>query len=71
MELKIKFVVVVSNGTIQYQGETFRVIVEKITAFTWKEAKKIAKELKEIYPKNKVVIKEKFKEGWKIVATKN
>lgn len=64
----IKFVVVVFGGKIEYQGEIYQEILEKSTTTTLKNAKKKAKKLKQLYPENRVVIKERFREGWKVIA---
>lgn len=65
---KVKFVVSVYDGITKYHGENYQIVIEKLTSTSLKIAKKTAKKLKELYPKNKVVIKEKFREGWKIIA---
>lgn len=65
---KTKFVVIIYDGITKYHGEDYQIVMEKITTSSLKIAKKTAKKLKELYPKNKVVIKEKFREGWKIIA---
>lgn len=65
---KIKFIVVVFGEKIEYQGEIYQEVLEKLTFTSLKSAKRIAKKLKQLYPKNKVVIKERFREGWKIIA---
>lgn len=65
---EIKFVVIIYDGISKYHGEDHQIVMEKITTSSLKIAKKTAKKLKELYPKNKVVIKEKFRESWKIIA---
>lgn len=63
----IKFVVVAFGDTIEYKGENYQVIFDKLTTTTLKNAKKKATKLKQLYPKNKVVIKERFRDGWKVI----
>lgn len=65
----IKFVVVVFGGKIEYQGEIYQEVLEKSTTTTLKNAKRIAKRLKQNYPERKAVIKEKFRGGWKVIAS--
>lgn len=64
----IKFVVVTYGDTIEYKGENYQVILEKLTTTSLKNAKRIAKRLKQNYPERKTVIKEKFRGGWKVIA---
>ena len=65
---KVKFVVIAYGEVTKYHGENYQIVMEKITTSSLKIAKKTAKKLKELYPKNKVVTKEKFRESWKIIA---
>lgn len=72
---KIKFVVIVYNSQIEYKNEIFQVVLAKETSATWKKAINIAERLKKKfskknYPKREVVIKERYKEGWKVVSTR-
>lgn len=72
---KIKFVVIVYNSQIEYKNEIFQVVLTKETATTWKKAiniaeKKKKKFSKKDYPQRKIVIKERYKEGWKVVSTR-
>lgn len=65
----IKFVVITYGDTIEYKGENYQVILEKLTTTSLKNAKRIAKRLKQNYPERKAVIKEKFRGGWKVIAS--
>lgn len=65
----IKFVVITYGDTIEYKGENYQVILEKLTTTSLKNAKRIAKRLKQNYPERKTVIKEKFRGGWKVIAS--
>lgn len=72
---KIKFVIIVYNSKIKYNNEIFQEVLDKETASTWKKAINIAerkkrKFSKEDFPKRKIVIKERYREGWKIVSTR-
>lgn len=67
---KIKFVVIAYNSVLEYNNEVFQVVLTKETAATWKKAIGIAERLKKkysktLYPTRKIIIKEKFREGWK------
>lgn len=64
---KIKFIVVVFGEKIEYQEETYQEVLEKLTFTSLKSAKRIAKKFKQLYPENKVVIKERFRDGWKVI----
>lgn len=66
---KIKFIVVVFGEKIEYQEETYQEVLDKLTTTTLKNAKRMAKKSKQLYPKNQVVIKERFREGWKVIAS--
>lgn len=67
---KIKFLIVVYNNTIEYKNEIFQVVLDKKTTSTWKKTKVLIEELKKkysktLYPTRKIIVKEKFREGWK------
>lgn len=73
---KIKFVVIAYNTKVEYENDMFQEVLDKETASTWKKALKSKERfekrfLKSSYPERKIVIKEKFKTGWEVVATKN
>lgn len=72
---KIKFVIIVYNSQIKYNNEIFQEVLDKKTTSSWKKAINIAEKLKKKYSKNNypernVVIKERYREGWKIVSTR-
>lgn len=72
---KIKFVVIVYNSQIEYKNEIFQVVLTKETATTWKKAINIAERLKKKYskkdyPERKIVIKQRYREGWEIISTR-
>lgn len=72
---KIKFVIIVYNSKIKYNNDIFKEVLDKETASTWKKAiniaeKKKKKFSKKDYPQRRVVIKERYKEGWKVVSTR-
>lgn len=72
---KNKFVVTVYNSKLEYNGETFKEVLSKETAATWKKATSIAEKLKKKfsknnYPKREIVIKQRYREGWKVVSTR-
>lgn len=72
---KIKFVVIVYNSQIEYKNEIFQVVLTKETTSTWKKAISIAEKMKrkfskKDYPQRKIAIKERYKEGWKVVSTR-
>lgn len=73
---KDKFLVIVYGRQIKYENDIFQVVLEKNTTSTWKKALKLKEKfekrfLKSSYPERKIVIKEKFRTGWEVVATKN
>ncbi|MDO5788427.1 MAG: hypothetical protein Q4P79_03090 [Fusobacterium sp.] len=72
---KNKFVVIVYNSELEYNGETFKEVLTKEATTTWKKATGIAEKLKKKYsrkdyPKRKVVIKQRYREKWEIVSTR-
>ena len=72
---KIKFVVITYNSEVEYNNDIFKEVLDKETASTWKKAINIAEKMKKKYskkdyPKRKIVIKERYREGWKIVSTR-
>lgn len=72
---KIKFVIIVYNSQIKYNNEFFEEVLNKETTSTWKKAISIAEKMKrkfskKDYPQRKIVIKERYKEGWKVVSTR-
>lgn len=73
---KDKFLVIVYGGQIKYENDIFQVVLEKNITSTWKKALKLKEKfekrfLKSSYPEREIVIKEKFRTGWEVVATKN
>lgn len=73
---KDKFLVIVYGRQIKYENDIFQVVLEKNITSTWKKALKLKEKfekrfLKSSYPERKIVIKEKFRAGWEVVATKN
>lgn len=72
---KIKFVIIVYNSQIKYNNEFFEEVLNKETTSTWKKTISIAEKMKrkfskKDYPQRKIVIKERYKEGWKVVSTR-
>lgn len=72
---KIKFVIIAYNSQIKYNNETFQEVLDKKTTSSWKKAINIAEKMKKKYskkdyPKRKIVIKERYREGWKIISTR-
>jgi regulator of replication initiation timing len=72
---KIKFVIITYNTKVKYNNEIFQEVLDKETTTTWKKAiniaeKKKRKFSKKDYPQRKIVIKERYKEGWKVVSTR-
>ncbi len=72
---KIKFVIIVYNSQIKYNNETFKEVLTKETTSTWKKAISIAERLKKKYskkdyPQRKIVIKQRYREGWEVVSTR-
>ena len=72
---KIKFVVITYNAKMRYNTDIFEEVLDKETTTTWKKAINIAEKKKKNfskkdYPQRKIVIKEKFREGWKVVSTR-
>lgn len=68
---KVKFLITIyDNKKILHNGEEYTVVIDKQTTSSWKKAKTLIEKLKkkyskEIYPMRKIVVKEKFREGWK------
>lgn len=72
---KIKFVVITYNAKKRYNNDIFEEVLDKETTATWKKAINIVEKKKKNfskkdYPQRKIVIKEKFREGWKVVSTR-
>lgn len=72
---KIKFVIITYNTKVKYNNEIFQEVLDKETAATWKKATSIAEKLKKKfsknnYPKREIVIKQRYREGWKVVSTR-
>lgn len=64
---KYKFIVQIVDGTLEYKGKIFKKIIEKIPVSTLKDKNFWIKEYKKLHPGKTIEIKEKFREGWKIV----
>ena len=67
---KIKFLIIVYNDKLKYNDEIFQIVLDKQTTSSWKKAKTLIEKLrkkysKTLYPTRKIIIKEKFREGWK------
>lgn len=67
---KIKFVVITYNAKVRYNNKIFQEVLDKETTATWKKAINIAEKKKKNfskkdYPQRKIVVKEKFREGWR------
>lgn len=72
---KIKFVIITYNTKVKYNNEIFQEVLDKETTTTWKKAiniaeKKKRKFSKNNYPKREIVIKQRYREGWKVVSTR-
>ncbi|WP_294658467.1 hypothetical protein [uncultured Fusobacterium sp.] len=70
-----KFIIVIYNSTIYYKGEKFNNVLDKKITSSWKKANIIAEKfnkeyLKKFFPERKILIKEKFRDGWQVVLEK-
>lgn len=50
-----------------YEGRNYRNIINKIGCFKLSEAKKIKQAMIEEHPDKEIIVKEKFRDGWREV----
>ena len=67
MEFEYKFIIQISAGEKEYQGEKYKNIINKIGCFNLLEAKRLKKSVINKYPDKEILVKEKFRDGWKEV----
>ena len=64
----MKFVIKVKGGIVEYNGESFREIIDKEAARTVTEAKQIKKRFLKKYNECDIEVKECFNGKWKVIA---
>lgn len=65
--MNYKFLIEIFEGEIEYKGKKYKNLVNKIGCFKLSEAKKIKQAMIEEHPDKEIVVKEKFRDGWKEV----
>lgn len=60
-----KFLIEIFEGEIEYEGKKYKNLVNKIGCFKLSEARKIKQAMIEEHPDKEIVVKEKFRDGWK------
>lgn len=66
-DINYKFLIEIFSGEIEYEGKKYKNSVNKIGCFKLSEAKKIKQAMIEEHPDKEIVVKEKFRNGWKEV----
>ena len=65
--INYKFFIEIFEGEIEYEGKKYKNLVNKIGCFKLSEARKIKQAMIEEHPDKEIVVKEKFRDGWKEV----
>lgn len=66
-DLDYKFLIEIFEGEIEYEGKKYKNLVNKIGCFKLSEAKKIKQAMIEEHPDKEIIVKEKFRDGWREV----
>ncbi|MFK4785075.1 hypothetical protein [Fusobacterium sp. MFO224] len=66
--IKDKFVVKVYGEPITKNGEEYKNCIECLSSNSIKTIWKYAKQFQESYPNENIVVKERFREGWKEIS---
>lgn len=64
-DINYKFLIEVISGKKMYKGTNYRNVINKIGCFKLSEAKKIKQAMIEEHPDKEIIVKEKFRNGWK------
>lgn len=65
--IKYKFLIEIYLGEVKYNGEIYKNLVNKIGCFKLTEARKIKQAMIEEHTDKEIIVKEKFRDGWREV----
>lgn len=66
--MEYKYLIIVRDGTVEIEGESYEKILRKEKSTSLKEIKKMFKRFKEEYQDKEVIVKEYFKGKWKEIS---